>query len=357
MPSKADQIFVNTVTGPLPVDKLGITLFHEHFNLSNQRAYRPHPDPRYAYLEKKPVSMEDLALLREYPYASRDNLDLMEMETLAWELEQYQHEGGKSVVEVTGWNSQRDPHKMHKLALETGLNIIIGCGLYREASFPEWAVSADEVEIAERIVREIQDGIPLRDGVIVRPGVIGEIGIERGFSAANRKALRAAARAQMQTGVPLTVHLPGWERYGHEVVDICEAAGVNPRALILDHMDPSSGDPQYQLDLAKRGVFLEFDGIGMGLFLYQEKQSPCDQEIAQAVVRLLEAGYGNQLLLSQDVFLKIQWRSFGGNGYAHVLRSFLPRLKLFGVSDAVCRSILVENPRQAFINAAGSTRA
>jgi phosphotriesterase-related protein len=202
------------------------------------------------------------------------------------------------------------------------------------------------------MVREVQDGIRLEGGVIIHPGILGEIGIEKGFSPANRKALRAAARAQLQTGLPLTVHLPGWERYGQEVVDICEGCGVDPKAIILDHMDPSAGDSQYQAELARRGVFLEFDMIGMGLFLYQEKQSPCDQEIAQAVVRLLEADFCKQILLSQDVYLKIQWRSFGGNGYAHVLRSFLPRLKTLGVPDEICRSIVIDNPKQVFLNAA-----
>jgi phosphotriesterase-related protein len=337
----------------MPVNQLGTTLFHEHLFLSNRRAYRPHPDPRLAYLAEKPVSMEDLALIREYPYACLDNLELSDGETLVWEVGQFQHKGGRSLVEVSGWNCGRDPARLRQLSLRTGLNIIMGCGLYRQASFPEWAIEADEVKIAEKMVQEVQEGIPLDGDLLVHPGILGEIGIEKGFSQANHKALRAAARAQTLTGVPLTVHLPGWERYGHEVVDICEACGVNPGAIVLDHMDPSSGDPQYQAELARRGVSLEFDMIGMGLYLYQEKQSPCDQEIARAILGLLDAGFSEQILLSQDVYLKIQWRSFGGNGYAHVLRSFLPRLKVLGVSDEACRLLVIDNPQKVFTRAAG----
>lgn len=346
------MIFVNTVTGPTPVESLGVTLLHEHLFLHNQVAYRPHPDPEYDYLKEKPVSVEDLALLREYPYASLDNLTIDDSDTLTRELEQYSRYGGNSLVEVTGWNCGRDPKKLRDLSIRTGVKIIMGCGLYRESSFPNWAHAEGDEQIAERMIQEIQQGVVVTEGIVVKPGIIGEIGIERGFTPANQKALRAAARAQLQTHLPLTVHLPGWERYGHEVIDICEAYGVDPGALVLDHMDASTIDPQYQLSLAKRGVYLEFDGIGMGLFLYHEKQSPCDNEIAQAVVRILDAGFGKQVLLSQDVFLKIQWQRYGGNGYAHILRSFVPRLKQLGLDDATCRTLLVENPRQIFINTA-----
>ena len=39
------------------------------------------------------------------------------------------------------------------------------------------------------------------------------------------KSLRGAARAQARTGLPLMVHLPGWFRLGHEVLDIVEEEG------------------------------------------------------------------------------------------------------------------------------------
>jgi phosphotriesterase-related protein len=352
MNSNSSEVHINTVTGLIPVDRLGITLFHEHLFLQNLHAYRPHPKAEFTYLEYRPLAIENLTLLREFPYASRDNLVLDDEDTIVWELGQFSEYGGQSIIDVTGWTAGRSPLKLKDLSVRTGINIVMGCGLYRENTFPGWAIIEDEVQISERLVQEITQGIEVADGSTIRPGIIGEVGIERGFGLANRKALGSAARAQVQTGLPLSIHLPGWERYGHEVVDFCEKYGVDPQVLILDHMDPSSSDPEYQLSLAQRGVFLEFDGIGLGLFLYQEKQCPCDDEIARAVIRLLDAGYGNRILLSHDVYLKIQWQRYGGNGYSHLLKSFLPRLKSYGVDDITCRNLVIDNPRQAFTHAA-----
>ena len=58
--------------------------------------------------------------------------------------------------------------------------------------------------------------------------------------------------------------------------------------------------------------------------------------------------------LSQDVFLKVQLRKYGGNGYAHVLRSFLPRLKRLGLSETAAEAMLTEHPRRVFEYAANT---
>lgn len=339
---------VMTVKGPVGLQSLGITLFHEHLFLDNRSAFRPSADPRLQYLKNKKVALEDLAYLREVPYASLDNIFLNEPAVVRAELEDLASEGGQSIVEVTGWNSGRSPDALVRLSEQTGIQIIMGCGLYRERSHPEWVERVDDAEIANRLIDEINRGIQVDEDKVIRPGIIGEIGISKEFTDSERKSLRGACKAQITTGLPLTIHLPGWERHGHEVVDLCFEEGVSAHAIVLSHMDPSSHDPEYQESLAKRGVFVEFDGIGMGLFLYREKQCPSDDQIAAAIIRLVEKGFEEQILLSQDVYLKILWRSYGGNGYGHVLRSFLPRLQNLGLSRELCEMFVVHNPRRVF---------
>ncbi|EPM91930.1 aryldialkylphosphatase, partial [Pseudomonas syringae pv. actinidiae ICMP 18804] len=68
--------------------------------------------------------------------------------------------------------------------------------------------------------------------------------------------------------------------------------------------------------LAARGAFLEYDMIGMGYYFADEHaQSPSDEENARAIVALIENGFGSQVLLSQDVFLKTMLTRYGGHGY------------------------------------------
>ena len=95
--------------------------------------------------------------------------------------------------------------------------------------------------------------------------------------------------------------------------------------------------------------------IGMDLFYAdQQVQCPSDEEAARALVKLVEMGHRDRLLLSHDVFLKMMLKHYGGNGYAYVLRHFLPRLKRHGLDDATLDIFMRANPRSVFEAAATS---
>ena len=145
------------------------------------------------------------------------------------------------------------------------------------------------------------------------------------------------------------VHLPGWFRLGHEVLDVAEAEGADPRHTVLCHMNPSHDDPAYQRGLAARGASLGYDMIGMGFFYAdQGVQCPDDDAAARAIVGLIEAGHGDCMLLSGDVFLRMMLTRHGGNGYAHVPRHFLPRLVRHGLDPEAARALLIDNPARLF---------
>ena len=63
-------------------------------------------------------------------------------------------------------------------------------------------------------------------------------------------------------------------------------------------------------------------------------QCPSDDEAARGILRLVEAGHADRILLGQDVFLKMMLTRHGGNGYAFVVRHFLPRLVRHGLDPA-----------------------
>ena len=70
-------------------------------------------------------------------------------------------------------------------------------------------------------------------------------------------------------------------------------------------MNPSHDDQSYQQALAARGAFIEYDMIGMDYIFEQGSVTcPTDHESAIGLANLAEAGFLDQLLLSQDVFLK-----------------------------------------------------
>jgi phosphotriesterase-related protein len=201
-------------------------------------------------------------------------------------------------------------------------------------------------QIADEIVREATQGV---DGSDVKIGLIGEIGVSSDFTAGEEKSLRGAAQAQVRTGLPLMVHLPGWFRLGHRVLDVVAEEGGDLRHTVLCHMNPSHDDQPYQQELAARGAFIEYDMIGMDFFYAdQQVQCPSDEEAARAIVKLVEAGYTDRILLSHDVFLKMMLTRYGGNGYAYIPRHFLPRLRRHGLSEPILNRMMRDNPRSVF---------
>ncbi|MER8750777.1 phosphotriesterase-related protein, partial [Mesorhizobium sp. M1050] len=182
-----------------------------------------------------------------------------------------------------------------------------------------------------------------------RPGLPGGGGDTMYLPEVHPMGGRAAPGAARITGVPLTIHLPGWERLAHDVLDVVEAEGADLRHTVLCHMNPSHNDLAYQQSLAARGAFLEYDMIGMDFYYAdQDAQSPSDEQNARAIRSLIDMGLLDRILLSQDVFLKIMLTRFGGFGYGFILKHFVPRLKRHGVEQSAIDTMLVDNPKTVF---------
>ncbi|TIP97752.1 MAG: phosphotriesterase, partial [Mesorhizobium sp.] len=140
---------------------------------------------------------------------------------------------------------------------------VMGTGFYLEHTHPEWLKTMDVDAVTEFIVNDVGGG-EMQPTILA--GLIGEVGVSKDFTSEERKSLRASARASRITGVPLSIHLPGWERLAHEVLDVVEAEGADLRHTVLCHMNPSHNDLDYQTSLARRGAFLEYDMIGMDYY-------------------------------------------------------------------------------------------
>jgi phosphotriesterase-related protein len=335
---------VMTVLGPIAPEAMGVTLMHEHLLLDATPWFRPSETASGRAIAHRQVSIEILGALHNDPFMNRDNCELFEEEAAIEEVRRFRLAGGETVVDPTCRGIGRDPRALQRISRATGLHVVMGAGYYLEPAHPPIVREMSLEAIAEEIERDVVEGV---DGV--RAGIIGEIGISKDFTAEEEKVLRAAARAQQATGVPLEVHLPGWERHGGRVLDVVAEEGGDLRKTVLCHMNPSGEDFAYQAALADRGAWLEYDMVGMDYFYAdQQAQSPSDEENARALRRLSDAGLLGSVLLSQDVFIKIQLVRYGGTGYAHILEHFVPRLRRHGFTDEDIHMLLVDNPRRVF---------
>lgn len=337
---------VMTVTGPIPVDSLGVTLMHEHLLNDCTCWWNKPKEPERQFLAEGPVRGGILGELRMDPFVNLDNCALDDEAATIEELAPFVAGAGKTVVDPTCRGIGRNPYALVRVSRAAGVNVVMGGGYYLESSHPVDVGSMRPEEVADEIVEEALEGV---NGTGVRIGLIGEIGVSGDFTAAETISLRGAAQAQVRTGLPLMVHLPGWFRHAHRVLDIVAEEGADISHTVLCHMNPSGHDATYQDTLAERGAFLEYDMIGMDYwYADQGVQCPSDEDNARAIVRLVEAGHMGRLLLSQDVFLKMMLTRHGGFGYAYLLRHFLPRLARHGLSETQLRQLIVDNPRSVF---------
>jgi phosphotriesterase-related protein len=343
VPGQADTVM--TVTGPVSPAQLGVTLVHEHIMVDGQVWFQE-PDESVRHLRDVPVDKSMYEQLRVNPYASKDNVFMLDEAVAIEELKVFEGLGGATAVDVSCRGIGPFPEKLKRVSEGSGVKIIMGTGYYYETSHPPEVKSMSISQLVDQMAEDITEGV---NGTGIRAGIIGEIGVSWDFTAEEIKCLRASVRASVQTGVPLTIHQPSFYRMANRVVDIVLEEGGDPSHTIIDHMCASGKDLDYQISVLERGVFIEYDLIGSDLYYPSIKNSqPTDDENAANLKRLIEAGYVGQLLLSHDIFIKICLTHYGGRGYGHILKNFVPMLKQTGVSDQQIRTMLVDNPRRLY---------
>jgi len=340
---------VMTVTGEISPSEMGVTLIHEHILVDASRWWRGPESGASERVAMGPVDASIIGELRMDPFANLDNCVLDDAVVAAEELGQVRDLGGRTVVDASGPGNGRDPRALRQISEATGLQIVMGSGFYLDGSHPTRITSMSVDDIADEITSDATEGV---GDTGVRSGTIGEIGVSAEFSPTERKSLRGAARAQRRTGLPLSVHMPGWLRRADEVLDIVSEEGADLNHTILCHSNPSGADFDYQAGIAERGAFIEYDMVGMDFYYAdQDAQSPCDEENAINIARLVKNGYGDKVLISQDVFLKMMLTRNGGFGYGYIQRHFVPRLERHGLSHEQTQMLLVANPRAVFEHA------
>lgn len=343
---------VNTVCGSIAATDLGMTLMHEHLVVDwTKRMGEPsEAEARHQYHARVNPSMH--WLLADNPACCLDNARFDDVESMIEELGNFSAAGGRTIVECSNADIGRDPLALREISKKSGLHIVMGSGWYVHPFHDPEQASLGVDELCAELIAEFENGA---GDTGIKPGIIGEIGVSPLFTDGERLRLRAAARAQRQLKVPMLIHMPGWQRRGHEVLDIVlREEGVAPEAVSLCHMDPSGEDVEYQRAIAARGVWLEFDMIGMPNYYPGEGQSPSPDQTAKAIAGLVRDGHAKRILLSHDLATKSMWTRNGGNGVGYIPRLFLARLERHGVAPSAAADMMTVNPLQLFAGSAGT---
>jgi phosphotriesterase-related protein len=315
---------VETVSGQLDVDQLGLTLIHEHFFSSDEAVSAQWPH----------VRDHD----REYELALES-------------AEAVKGHGVKTVVEPTAMLLGRDIPSLQRLAADTGLALVACTGIYTYDHLPQFLLNRDEDFIADLFVHDLEQGI---QGTEVKAAFIKCAADEPGFNQRIEKVHRAAARASIRTGAPIMAHSRPASATGPRQVEILLEEGVAPEKIQIAHTGDTD-DLDYIEGLLATGVYIGMDRYGLDLFL------PTDRRNA-TVLELLSRGYAERMFLSQDFDIPIanglDWfppatiEALEAAGAASnwsmtfVFEEVIPSLLEAGMTDAQLDQMMVENPKR-----------
>jgi phosphotriesterase-related protein len=306
---------VNTVTGPVSVDRLGTTLMHEHVCMGSEGLLldsRVHvdPDERFAHAVRRLTAAKDA--------------------------------GVTTIVDATPIELNRDVAFLREVSEASGVTIVCATGVYMEThGLPAHFRHMPVDDLRDLFVHEIRESVG-RTGV--RAGVIKVATAEAGVSEVNRKTLEAAAAAQAQTGVPIITHTSAG--HGVEQAKTLTGAGATPAKVMIGHVDHKYSSFSYFERILRTGVNIAFDRCGLEIFLP-------DRMRAAMIAGLVQIGLQQRLFLSMDSVCfhlgeKSAYEADGHEPLVYLMTTFAKLLEEAGVSREVQTSILTDNPARLF---------
>jgi phosphotriesterase-related protein len=307
---------ISTVLGSILPSQLGYCQIHEH------------------------VLVKDTPAAKRYPQLRMDRPDA----SLA-ELRIYQQTGGRSLVDAQPVGAGRNILGLAELSRQSQVNIVAATGFHRPMFYgpDHWIHEATVADLAALFVEELERGA-YADGetnwpqeqTSIQAGLVkAAIGTE-GLDLWSLRLLTAAGQAAVATGSALMLHTEAGQ-HAVEAIRLLSGLGLPASRIIVCHVDRQAENLAPHLNIAKTGVYLDYDTIGR--FKYHS-----DEAEIWLIQLMIAAGHLGQLMLALDTTAE-RFRSYGGSiGLDYLLKQFLPAMRNQGISSRSCNQMLIHNP-------------
>lgn len=317
---------VNTVLGPIAPEELGFVAIHEHIGYGMpgselDTTWWKSPEQRYE---------ETIPKLRKF------------------------HEyGGRTFVDATGICNGRDLPYYQSLSEKTGVHIIACTGFVGgDTALPHFAKASVEY-LTGVFIHEITVGIA---GTTAKAGII-KVGVSRGgrMTDLDKRIYRAAARAAVQTGVPVMTHLA---IDAEPAIAIFQEEGLDLDRVLFGHVDDGVNHAQTPTArILEVGGRLGFDTFGYETelpdppFWARPRKDRMDH-----FLRELNAGHEAKLLASADANCSpLGWPGVKGHTINYIFEVLIPDLQRNGVADDVIHRIFNDHARDFLTEKPGTT--
>ena len=299
-----------TTLGNYTADQLGLILPHEHI-----------------FVDLGPIEDEN------WKHADTPAV----VEKMGPELEKARAAGVTALVECSPVGVGRRVDIVKAVSEAVDFPVVVPTGIYREPWVPRWAHDAPVEQIRDWMLAELTNEV---EGTGVRAGWIKLSAGDDGLTSAEIKILRAAAQAGKETGAIIGSHTINGEVVADQLA-IIDEEGYAPERFIWVHTQAEE-NIDFHLEIAKRGAWLEFDSIG-GDWTPEEFLLEC-------IDRVIDAGFGGQILLSHDRGWYDPSQPGGGEvkPFTYLSEKFIPKLQESGLDEELIVQLTQENPFKAF---------
>ena len=327
--------YIRTVCGDILIDQINNVLIHEHviWNIIQ---------PNNNILQN-PINLENRLQTNYETDLNTENSHQEDINIAIKELKKLKSLGGDLIVDQSTYGIGRNAKALHKISINSGINIVAAAGTYCANYLTKEIQSLSINQLIKRFIDEIKIGI---DGTNIKAGIIGEIGCSYPLADIERKALIAAAEASKITSAGISVHPGKNPKSPFEIIDIIESTGADISRVVICHIDRTYPNGEKVEELAKKGVYIEWDffGIESSRYWLNDIELPIDRDRIKLIKKMFKLGYGNKILISHDICSKTRLHEWGGHGYGHIIRNIIPLMKNYGITNDQIDQLIRINP-------------
>lgn len=321
---------IQTLFGTIDSADMGYTLSHEH------------------------IFVADEGLLHNFPSVWKKDFVV---ETARRKMQEAYDAGIRTMLNAAVLGNGRNVAFEKEVLKGIPINIIVCTGVFYREDLPGYFASQDINVLKELFVNDIVKGI---GDTGVKAAVVKACSDYQGITYGVDKALRAAARAHLETGAVLHTHAHALTRQGLEQQRIFEEEGVDLSKVYIGHCI-NSDDMDYLHRVLQKGSFIGFDRWAAGPLPAvpgMPTHPPVTREVAVNVLaKLCEEGYEDQILIGNDA-CSWQWMvrfdteenspDLYSNSYLIFTNQITPMLLEAGVTQKQIDKMTTDNPRRLF---------
>ncbi|XP_067206575.1 phosphotriesterase-related protein-like [Linepithema humile] len=351
-----DDKFVETVTGPVLLDDLGITLTHEHLFSYFTNCFKRAPYSHKLSRDHTTITMKGSGYLNLYPYSNMKNLKLIyENEIICPnEIFEFTLLDGQTIVE----NSNHGLRCFNKwdeyinVSLEEKINIIIGTGYYVAQTQVASTLNMSKESMYNVMCTELKNGIVNRGhyhNFKIKAGFIGEVGSSWPIHAFEKRSISTTGEVQEKLHCPVSFSPGSNASAPMEIMRIYQEAGGNARKAIMCHVDRTLTNEEQLMEFADDNkCYIQFSMFGTECSFYQHDPTVdvlSDAERVEFIAKFKKESKLDQVLMSHDIHTNNRQVRYGGHGLGHISEFVLPYMEVNGFTAQDITQLMEENPK------------